>query len=677
MVSGGVQRLGWNLALVASLVLAGLAAASSPVMSHGTATPGESPGHDKSSADPLNAFSFYGPKGTMIENKPCPPASDRYVGTSHISHIYAFEGLNPEEGNWLAVGSTDLYHYDVFEDPRHAEGPYPDGDMGTMYGVDGYARSRFQATIFDGTGYDIRIHDFHEWSSFCLYGALDKAGPYLFLGTAFQNQQGCPGKLSCMDLKYYYRDLFAEHYPHVPGSARMDYLFGIGAVERFRGLRADFTTVPKHGVEGWTPGTLVEFIDQSDSYGFPDPSSGKGGIVTDTDMKYTDEDLIKYWDWYFDTDPSKASNIMRCGQYCYSAVEFDSGKEPNDRMYNEVGEFEVCLVVTTEGDPNYQPPIPPDKDDECKLFTVRDLPPVARFKVESRGCYFPAVHVVDHSYEPPQEPVVKQSWDWGDGSQSSGPKAEHTYAKSGTYTVRLTVWDNDGETDSYETKVIAKGAEDCGNPPAQSGDEGMYSTVPQDGKASVGDSDGDGVPDDMDSCPTSSEAGEDADGDGVGDACDPDRDGDFVENHLDNCPRAANPYQEDLDGDGFGDACDPDADADGVPDLGGNGRAVDNCRLVPNADQLDLDLDGVGDACDEDKDGDMVPDLQDQYPLDKARWSDALRSYNREEVQQRNDQVQVYAASRVTTNPLLVLGVVAFAALAVVVALLVVRRKAA
>lgn len=92
-----------------------------------------------------------------------------------------------------------------------------------------------------------------------------------------------------------------------------------------------------------------------------------------------------------------------------------------------------------------------------------------------------------------------------------------------------------------------------------------------------------------------------------------DVDGDGYCRVEDNCPSVPNPDQADLDGDGIGDACDPDDDGDGVPD------AEDNCPLVPNPSQLDTDGDGIGDACEGvevcgnggDDDGDLLVDCAD------------------------------------------------------------------
>lgn len=134
---------------------------------------------------------------------------------------------------------------------------------------------------------------------------------------------------------------------------------------------------------------------------------------------------------------------------------------------------------------------------------------------------------------------------------------------------------------------------------------------------------------------------EDADKDGIGDACDDDADNDGIPNTPDNCPLVSNPDQtdsdpegsdkkgdacdncptipnldqEDTDSDGLGDACDNDLDNDGVL----NPR--DNCPKTPNPDQKDSDGDGLGDACDNcpyvsnpnqyDSDNDLVGDVCD------------------------------------------------------------------
>ena len=48
----------------------------------------------------------------------------------------------------------------------------------------------------------------------------------------------------------------------------------------------------------------------------------------------------------------------------------------------------------------------------------------------------------------PNGTVVSYAWDFGDGAIGSGVSATHTYAQDGTFTVRLTVTDNDGLTDT-------------------------------------------------------------------------------------------------------------------------------------------------------------------------------------------------------------------------------------
>uniref|UniRef100_A0A665WDH1 Thrombospondin 4a n=1 Tax=Echeneis naucrates TaxID=173247 RepID=A0A665WDH1_ECHNA len=131
---------------------------------------------------------------------------------------------------------------------------------------------------------------------------------------------------------------------------------------------------------------------------------------------------------------------------------------------------------------------------------------------------------------------------------------------------------------------------------------------------------------------------EDADRDGMGNACDDDADNDGIINvedncwlhpntdqrnndkdlhgdACDNCRMVENPSQRDEDQDGLGDECDDDIDGDGLKNI------LDNCPQVRNPDQRDRDQDGVGDACDScpdmanpnqsDSDGDLVGDTCD------------------------------------------------------------------
>jgi OOP family OmpA-OmpF porin len=122
---------------------------------------------------------------------------------------------------------------------------------------------------------------------------------------------------------------------------------------------------------------------------------------------------------------------------------------------------------------------------------------------------------------------------------------------------------------------------------------------------SVGDRDGDGIPDDDDGCPDDAE---DKDGFEDSDGCpDLDNDGDGILDVNDSCPLVKEDYDGDSDEDGCPEGREGDRDGDGIPD------EVDECPDEPE------DFDGFedDDGCpDRDNDGDGILDENDLCPDD-------------------------------------------------------------
>ncbi len=113
----------------------------------------------------------------------------------------------------------------------------------------------------------------------------------------------------------------------------------------------------------------------------------------------------------------------------------------------------------------------------------------------------------------------------------------------------------------------------------------------------------------------------------------PDPDGDGLCSNVDNCPNVANVNQANFDGDGLGDACDPDDDNDGSLDANDSNDnnlnicsdtdndGCDDCSsgtYNPANDGPDGDGDGLCDNNDTDDDNDGVSDAND--PVDNNNF---------------------------------------------------------
>lgn len=94
-----------------------------------------------------------------------------------------------------------------------------------------------------------------------------------------------------------------------------------------------------------------------------------------------------------------------------------------------------------------------------------------------------------------------------------------------------------------------------------------------------------------------------------------DSDGDGVPDELDDFPEDPN-ETVDSDEDGIGDNADTDDDDDGVLD-------VDDKFPLDENESADGDMDGIGDNSDPDLDNDGVENELDAFPLDRTEWADS------------------------------------------------------
>jgi PKD repeat protein len=115
--------------------------------------------------------------------------------------------------------------------------------------------------------------------------------------------------------------------------------------------------------------------------------------------------------------------------------------------YADNGFYSVTLTVTDNDGAT---------DSAHATKTVMNRPPVASFTETAETVDTDEAISFDASdSSDPDGYIVDYSWDFGDGAKGTGVSVQHAYSQDGTYTVTLTVTDNDGATDTAKaTKTV-------------------------------------------------------------------------------------------------------------------------------------------------------------------------------------------------------------------------------
>jgi parallel beta-helix repeat protein len=156
-------------------------------------------------------------------------------------------------------------------------------------------------------------------------------------------------------------------------------------------------------------------------------------IKFDASPSYDPDGEIIFYKWTFPPDKS----VINEKTYYHS--------------FNKVGTYTINLVVIdNDGSSNSQ-------NFTVNIRTSSNRPPVA----VSNGFYKGKKGKIitfdgTGSYDPDNGDTISTEWNFGDGYNDSGMVVYHVYKKSGNYSVKFTVTDQNGDSDSSYTYALIK-----------------------------------------------------------------------------------------------------------------------------------------------------------------------------------------------------------------------------
>jgi PKD repeat protein len=168
----------------------------------------------------------------------------------------------------------------------------------------------------------------------------------------------------------------------------------------------------------------------------------------------TINDIVAFHDGSSDEDGS-----ILAWEWDFGDGETSVRKDPTHK-FEDKGTHRVTLTVEDDDG---------NTDTVTKSVTIENLPPTAEFTASASSAKTgDEIRFTDSSADPEGHPL-KYAWDFGDGSTSDASSPRYSYDEAGTYTVVLTLSDDEGETDTASVSVKVEG----GAPPAGGGIPGF------------------------------------------------------------------------------------------------------------------------------------------------------------------------------------------------------------
>ena len=198
------------------------------------------------------------------------------------------------------------------------------------------------------------------------------------------------------------------------------------------------------GVAGITPAVATSGLANSFSARYPSSTTRTAAGCSNTCHGGSTSNYNAYGR---DLRAANGSNDQRL-----AAIEnLDSDKEGNSNLVEITKNAQPGWCVATAPGCDNNGRTPPSSVTLLDPASTSTQPPVANAGGPYTGAVNVAINFNGAASRDPDGSVVSYLWNFGDNTTASGVTAVHAYAAAGSYTVRLTVTDNDGLTNSAST----------------------------------------------------------------------------------------------------------------------------------------------------------------------------------------------------------------------------------